>query len=269
MGVNRLSAFDHCLLDSYQNSWLKGKHEAKSLHLRISRPRNPKVRRSRVQCPAPLSSSSDGHHRPRLRRQSSIRSALRGIHSWVATLRACVLRRGKLSCRILRRALEGGIVANHRQGLPAASSRDWWRPGQGAGHREIRMGEAGQRSERNGRGGHRAAEATRDGGGDLRYASPAWAGRRSLEPGGVMCRSPRFGRSGLRGLSGRGRNGAGAGRGRWESRAGQPTSLFPSHLFPALRAGRLTVLRHPVQILELCLSLVHLSSVSFSFFVEW
>ena len=119
------------------------------------------------------------------------------------------------SCRTLRRALEGGIVANRRQGLPVASSRDWWRPGRGAGHREIRMGEAGQRRERNGRGGYRAAEATRDGGGDLRYASPAWAGRRSLEPGGVMCRSlVRV----LRVVGARPKwRGGGEGRGRWES----------------------------------------------------
>lgn len=201
----------------------------------------------RVQCPAALSSSSDRHRRPSLGRQSSSHDARRSVHGWVAILRACVLRQGEtFSCRTLRRALEGGMVANRRQGLPVASSRDWWRPGRGAGHREIRMGEAGQRRERNGRGGYRAAEATRDGGGDLRYASPAWAGRRSLEPGGVMCRSlVRV----LRVVGERPKwRGGGEGRGRWESRAGQRTSLFPSHLFPALRAGQLTVLKHPVPI---------------------
>lgn len=93
------------------------------------------------------------------------------------------------SCRSRRRTLEGGIAERLQQGLPAASRRDWWSPGQGAGHREIRTGEAGQRRERNGRGGYGAAEATRHGFGDLRYASPAWAGRRSLEPGGGTRRS--------------------------------------------------------------------------------
>lgn len=39
------------------------------------------------------------------------------------------------------------------------------------------MGEAVQRRAWSGRGGHRAAEATRDGGADLRYPNLAWAGR--------------------------------------------------------------------------------------------
>lgn len=87
------------------------------------------------------------------------------------------------------------------------------------------MGEAGQRREWNGRGGHGAAEATRDGGDDLRYASPAWAGRRSLEAGGVMCRSlvrvPR-----VVGERPKWRGGGEGKVGVWESRAGQPPRSF-------------------------------------------
>lgn len=51
--------------------------------------------------------------------------------------------------------------------------------------------EGGAPGNSNGRGGSKeAAEATRDGGGDVRYVSPAWAGRRGLGPGGVMCQCP-------------------------------------------------------------------------------
>lgn len=134
-----------------------------------------------------------------------------------------------LSSRSPRRTLEGGIVANHQQGLPAASRRDWWSPGQRAGPREIRMGEAGQRREWNGRGGHGAAEATRDGGGDLRYASPAWAGRRSRAwwgnapesgPGSAKC----WGEAEM--ARGRGGEGGSVGVPRWSGPLAVSCSLF-------------------------------------------
>lgn len=140
-----------------------------------------------------------------------------------------------LSCRSPRRTLEGGIVANRQQGLPAASRRDWWSPGQRAGPRDIRMGEAGQRREWNGRGRHGAAEATRDGGGDLRYASPAWAGRRSLEPGGVMRQSL------VRGPRGVGERPKWRGGG--EGKVGVPSWSGPFAVSCCFRAGQWTVLR--------------------------
>lgn len=130
---------------------------------------------------------------------------------------------GGFSCRSQGRTLEGGMVESCRQRLPAASRRDWWNPEQGAGHREIRIGEAGQRREWNGRGGRRAAQATRDGGGGLRYATPAWTGCQSLEPGVV---TPGVW-SGLCGLSRRGRSGAG--RGRWE--CGTSERAGPARIF--------------------------------------
>lgn len=58
------------------------------------------------------------------------------------------------------------VFANHRQGLPAASSRDWWI-----------LGEGREPGNSNGRGGPKeAAEATRDGGGYLRYTDPKRSG---------------------------------------------------------------------------------------------
>lgn len=49
-----------------------------------------------------------------------------------------------------------------------------------------RRGGAPGNSNKGGRS-KEAAEATRDGGDHRRYVSRAWAGRRGLEPGGVVC----------------------------------------------------------------------------------
>lgn len=144
--------------------------------------------------------------RHRLGRPRLQRSAGRDVNGWEANVRACVLPAGEpFSCWTSGRALEGGIVAR----LPAANGHDWW---------SRERGGAPGNSNRRG-GSKEAAEATRDGGGDRRYVSPAWAGRRGLAPGGVTCqyliRAPGIVPGGARGHGER-----------WESRAGQPTSLF-------------------------------------------
>lgn len=113
------------------------------------------------------------------------------------------------------------------------------------------MREAGQRRQWNGRRGPGAADATRDGGGDLRYVSPAWAGRRGLEPGGVMRRNPIRAPGVV--LKGRG------GRRQKVRVASWSAHLALSFLrFPTLRADLRASFESSV-----------LFFVSFSFFVKW
>lgn len=215
------------LRGSYPNPWLRGKNEARSLYLRKSTLGHPKARRygesgARPRPAAPPTASAAAAA-PASR--AGIRAGARPLPPPLAGQPARMRPppRGGFSCRSQRRTLEGGMVESCRQRLPAASRRDWWNPEQGAGHREIRIGEAGQRREWNGRGGRRAAQATRDGGGGLRYATPAWTGCQSLEPGVV---TPGVW-SGLCGLSRRGRSGAG--RGRWE--CGTSERAGPARIF--------------------------------------